>query len=75
MTLRVITMFGKNITWYNKKNFFIITCYNVYVSSMDFKAKAALRGITMSEIVVMVITDIFRAHSCLPYAFTVCYNR
>ena len=21
MTLRVITMFGKNITWYNKKNF------------------------------------------------------
>ena len=48
MTLRVITMFGDNITWYNKKNFFIITCYNVYVSSMGFKAKAALRGITLS---------------------------
>ena len=41
-------MFGKNITWYNKKEFFIIICYNVYVSSMGFKAKAALHGITLS---------------------------
>ena len=35
----------KNITWYNKKNFLSLLVITSMFSSMDFKAKAALRGI------------------------------
>ena len=69
MTLRVITMFGDNITWYNKKNFFIITCYNVYVSSMGFKSKSSITwyNLVMNcllrlQQIFFVLTAVFQRH-------------